>query len=520
MDIRRLLSNRYVLGAALVVIVGGAAWFYTAHRNSSFGATVTVHTADFTQGIEVSGTVQAAQNVDLGFAQSGRVSAVYAQVGDMVPEGAVLAEVDNGDLQATVAQKEAALEAAQATLASLQAGTRPETIAITETQIQNDQVALAQNRQSVINAIKNAYTESDDAVHNKADQLFSNPYGSTPTLDFTTSDSQLQAKLVNDRVAIESVLSGWETDVAQLSTSTADLSAAQDEAQANLALVSNLLSDANAVLNLAIPSQQASQTTVSDYVSSISTARTNVNAAQSTLTTAVTTEQGTEAALAADQKNLALQQAGSTQEDIDAQKAQVAAAQAAVTSAQAQLQQTIVTAPFSGVVTRMDAKVGQVVSPSTPEISMISSGLFQIVTYVPEVEVAGLSVGNEATTTLDAYGADTYFAAKVISIDPAETVVNGVSTYKTTLQFLAPDPRIRSGMTADVHITTMDVSNAIAVPQGAIFEKNGQEMVQVAQGRTAVDVPVTTGGQSLGNVQITSGLTSGDVVILSPDTSL
>lgn len=518
MDLRALISNKLVLGALAVVIVGGGAWIYFANANPSFGATMTVEPATFTQSISISGTVQAAQNVDLGFAQSGRVSAVYANVGDRVSTGEVIAEVENGDLRAAVAQKQAALDAANAELASLQSGTRPETIAITQTQITNDQASIAQAQQAVVNALESAYTASDDAIHNKADQLFSNPKTYDPTLAFTTSSSQLQSVLINERVAVEPVLASWQSDLAALSTTTAGLSSAEAEAKSDLAQVSQLLSDANAALNAGVPSQTTSQTTLAGYISTVATARTNVNAAQSTLTSAATSLETAKSSLAEDQKNLALEQAGSTPEDISGQEAQVAAAQADLENAQALLQKTIVTAPFSGTVTRMDAKVGEVVSPSDPQISMISNGPFQIVAYVPEVEISGLSIGDEATTTLDAYGQSTYFGAKVIAIDPAETVVNGVSTYKTTLQFDAADPRIKSGMTATVDITTESVQNALAIPQGAIFPKGGQQMVQIVRGGKAVDVAVTTGGQSsLGDVQVTSGLQSGDVVVLSPN---
>ena len=46
---------------------------------------------------------------------------------------------------------------------------------------------------------------------------------------------------------------------------------------------------------------------------------------------------------------------------------------------------------------------------------------------------------------LDAYGADVPFAGKITSINPAETIVDGVPVYETKVAFAAVDPRIRSG---------------------------------------------------------------------------
>ena len=517
MPVKFALPRGYVkwLIAGLIVLALG--WYVFLRDGNSSLQTLTVRSSTFAQQVSVSGTVQAAQDVDLGFAASGRISGVYASVGQQVTAGTLLAQIENGDLRATFAQKQAALAAQQADLASVQAGTRPEQIAVTEAQIASDQSALTQANSAIADAIQTAYTQSDDAVHNKVDQFFSNARSSSPSLAFSVSNSQYATTLVNERVSAEGLLASWQSGVA---ASAAHLASAIAEAQANLATVMTLLSDANAALNTAVPSTQTPQSTLNAYIAAVGTARANVNTASAALTTAVSNASAAASALAKDQKTRALEQAGATPDDIASQQAQVAAAQAEVQNAEAQLEKTLVVAPFTGVVTRMDAKVGQIISPSVPEISLISKGLFQIRTFVPEVEIVGLAVGNAATTTLDAYGASVVFPAKVIAIDPAETMQNGVATYKTTLQFLASDPRIKSGMTATVVITTKAVPDALAVPQGAVFQKNGRQLLQLVRDGSIADVPVTLGGASaIGNVQITSGLADGDTVVLNPDTA-
>lgn len=510
-----LLSKwRYLAGAIAVAFL---AWFFLLRGGGASVQTLTVQPSVFAQQIVVSGTVTAAQDVDLGFTQSGRISGVYAAVGQTVPEGKLLAQIENGDLRAALAQAQAALEAQQAKLASLEAGTRPEQLAVTQAQIDSDSAALVQANTAVVNALEGAYTQSDDAVHNKADQFFSNARTATPSLSFSTSDTQLRAQVEASRAAAEGMLASWQSETQGLDAS-GDLSAAERDAQQNLSAVAALLSKANAALNSAIYSSSVTSSTISGYITSVAVARGNVDTAQSALTSAITAQANAASALEKDKKSLALEQAGSTREDIDGQKAQVAAAQANVQSAQAQLQKTLVVAPLSGTVTKMDAKVGEIVSPNTSEISMISDGLFQIDTYVPEVEITGLAPGDRATTTLDAYGSSVEFSAKVIAIDPAETVVNGVSTYKTTLQFLAADPRVKSGMTANVTITTKATPDALVVPRGAVFQKGGQSVVQLLRRGAIVDVPVATApSESLGNIQVLSGLSAGDSVVLNPD---
>ena len=500
-NIRAAFAARpFLYGIAALAVLGGC-YYYLYGNNGTSYETLTIVPSNFVEQISVSGTVDAAQNVDLGFSESGRIAGVYAKVGDAVAAGKVLANIENGDLAANLQNEEAKLQ-------SLLQGTRPEQIAVTEAQIAGDQSALAQSNQTLLNAIRSAYTASDDAVHNKMDAFFNNPR-SNPQLLFSVSDAQLKSVVESERFYIENTLGTWSADVNALSVA-GDLAQAESEAQANLAQVTALLVDVNVALNKAIPTQIATQTDINGWITDISTARTAVNTALTTLTSAITAQKSAADVLQKDQKNLALEQAGATASDIAAQ-------QAAVAAARAQLQKTLVLAPFSGTITKMDAKVGEIVSPSTSEIRMISNGTFQIVSYIPEVNIAAVNVGDMATATLDAYGPDTPFAAKVIAIDPADTPQGGVSAYKTTLQFLAQDPRIRQGLTANVVIATAEHPNAIVVPQGAVITRNNQRFVEVLSGDTPVRVPVTLGNTStLGQAEVLSGLSAGDVVVLNP----
>ena len=144
---------------------------------------------------------------------------------------------------------------------------------------------------------------------------------------------------------------------------------------------------------------------------------------------------------------------------------------------------------------------------------MISTGAFQIESYVPEINIALIAVRDKASVTLDAYG-EKIFPASVVSIDPAETVRDGVSTYRAMLQFDAQNPLIKSGMTANVSITTDTKESALAVPQGLVVYRDGKMFVRVLVDKSTVEREVTLGGvSSLGEVEILSGLKEGDTII-------
>ncbi len=488
---------KYILLAVVVVGVGGYFFFGSSQ---SLGATMTIAPADFPTQVAVSGTVKAAENVALGFAASGRVSGVYAAVGAHVSAGDLLATVENGDIAAGVAGKQAAVAEAQANLDSLLAGTRPEQLAVASTSVASAQSAL-------VNALQSAYTASDAAVHNTVDAFFTNPRVA-PKLAFTVSNATLKTTVENDRSTVETVLSNWALANANLSNANVDASA--PTGQTALTQVIALLADANSALNQAVPDQTTSSATLAGYATALATARANVNGAASTVT-------ADQSALASAEKNFALLQAGATANDIAAARAAVAAAEADVANTQAALAKTQVRAPFSGTVTQMDAKVGEVISPSDSQISLQSDGVFEIETYVPEVSIAGVLPGDSASTTLDAYGTSVIFPTKVVSVDPAETVKDGVPTYKTTLTFLSADPRIRSGMTANVAITTSTLRDAIVIPAAAVGMKNGQPYVSILAGGKVMARTVSTGvSPSLGETEITNGLSAGDVILLAP----
>ena len=499
----------------VIVALAGAGGFYVLKNKKTKEEIFTVYPGDFSQQVSVSGKVVAAENVDLAFSQNGRVAGIYANVGDRVVVDAVLASMENGDLHADVLQKEALLESASAKLASLEAGTRPEQIAVAESAIASARSAHDQANESIIDGVRNSYTQSDDAVRHRIDQFMSNPRSSAAQLNFTNIDSGLKSDIGRERILIEGMLSQWQKTVDGMNN-TSDIGISADMAEKNLLQVRTFLDKVSLAVNSLTASSDYTQAALDGYRSDITTARGNINMALSALTTVRTAEKNAAATLTTVEKDLMLEQAGTIKEDIDAQAALVKSAQADLESAKAKLAKTFVTVPFNGVVTRMDAKVGGIASANTSAISLMSTNMLQVESYVPEIHVPLIRVGNPAVVTLDAYGDNILFAAVVISIDPAETVRDGISTYRTKLQFSVPDSRIKSGMTANVLITTEKKTNVIAVPQGIVVIRDGKKFVSVKEGSGVREREVTTGSvSSLGQIEIIFGLTNGGHVILN-----
>lgn len=144
-------------------------------------------------------------------------------------------------------------------------------------------------------------------------------------------------------------------------------------------------------------------------------------------------------------------------------------------SVNSQIAKRKIYAPFSGTVAQVGIKQGEAVgaaslsdSRQTGTITLISENDYEVVLKVPEISVGKISVGMPVDIRLDAYGKDMVFPGKITSINPAETIVDGVPVYETKVSFSKADDKIRSGMTATATITAQQKNNVVTIPASYI----------------------------------------------------
>lgn len=195
---------------------------------------------------------------------------------------------------------------------------------------------------------------------------------------------------------------------------------------------------------------------------------------------------------------------------------QIRQAQADIREQYSRISKTVIKAPFAGTITLLDAKQGESVTPNKIVVAIITQGVYEILTHIPEADIAKIQLGNKAHVRLDAYGNDVPFEAEITRIDPAETVIDGVPTYRTTLGFTVQDPRIKSGMTADLDIQTASRTHVLAVPQRAVIEKQNKKFLQTLNSENQIiEKEISTGLKaSDGNIEITAGIEEGEKVIV------
>jgi RND family efflux transporter MFP subunit len=512
---RKLLTRKSLIVGAIAILVMMLIAVFVARANQA-PALTTVHAGkiDLVQEVSVSGKVKAAQSVDLAFEKSGTVARINVKVGDSVKAGTRLGALEAGELYADLAEAEARVETEQATLEELERGLRPEERSVEQAKVSSAESALRDAWLDLKNTLEDTYIEADNAVK-LIDYLLNNPRSSSPTLAFAVTTSNVERRISDSRPKIEETLFSWRAEIAKITSDETVADTAIDHAKINLEKVRVYLDDMWTAVNR-IAQGSATTAEIDGYKMDVSDARLSIGDASAALIAKEAAVRNAESALELAEKEFEFKNAGTDKEQIKAQAARVGSAQAAVQNINAQIRKTVIVSPIDGVVSKVEPKVGEIFGSVTPAFSVISAGNYQIEVNVQEADIPFVAIGNIAKVTLDAYDGGEMFEAEVIAIDPAETVIDGVSTYKITLQLRNTDARVRSGMTANVDIVTATKTAVIAVPTRAISEHEGAKTLKIKVGEEVREVEVKTGLKaSDGNIEIVEGLSEGDEIVVS-----
>jgi len=502
-----------VVGLLIIVILSVIA--FRGNANNAEAEYVTVTRGSISEEVLLSGTVKPMESVDLAFEKSGTVSSIYKKAGDMVYSGQIIVSLENGTEQAALETAEADLESAKARFEELSKGSRPEEILVKESELAKSNQDLKNFYSSIPAFINDAYNKADSAVNKQSDPIFSNDQTSNPDLTFNVSNQQQKNDAVSARLAVTLTLEKFRTlndSVLSQEKSQEEMDEALQEVRTYLLNVQSFLVKVSSALNSAI---NVAEATIATYKDNVATGRANVNTAIQSITGTIDDISSQKIAVEKIKRELEVLKLGSTAEVLSQQRSAIMKAEANVRSASSNLRKTIIRSPIDGILSKQDAKVGELASAGTSLVSVISKNLFKIEANLPEADLAKTAIGNSAIVTLDSYGNTVIFDAKIISMDPAETVIDGVSTYKTTFSLINPAQPVRSGMTANITIKTSEKVGVLILPQRAVTSSDKGRIVNVATEDGTEERIVTTGARgSDGMLEIVSGLNEGDIVAL------
>jgi len=182
-----------------------------------------------------------------------------------------------------------------------------------------------------------------------------------------------------------------------------------------------------------------------------------------------------------------------------------------------QIQEATLTTPISGQIKKIHKEVGEQVQPTSSDIviSLIPTAPFQIKADIYEEDIIKIKVGNLVDISLVVFP-DQLFKGKVISIEPAEKLIEGVVYYEVAVGFIEILEEVKPGMTADVVIETSLKENVLIIPEEVIQEKNEKLIVQVFEDGIIKEREIEIGLEGKDMVEVVSGLKEGEKIIITP----
>ncbi|HEY2831658.1 MAG TPA: efflux RND transporter periplasmic adaptor subunit [Sporichthyaceae bacterium] len=486
---KAVLLRRGVPIALGGLVITGAGVAYADHGDSGPAyRTASASVGEVDQLVTLTGTVSKLTQQDASFGVSGTVKKVEVAVGDKVSPGDTLATLDTTDLDAAVTAAKATLARAKAQLetdeaadddsTSTSTNATPSAIASPAPSIGSGDIDLAKPTNAVVSALAIATADlqkvtdaitARDAACAPVLNSGSDGSGTTPATESgTPSSAQLQS-CIDAMTAVSDLQSHVATDQAAAQTAQLALSAAMDHAVAAIETL-----------------------------------------ATSAATTATATDSTSGTAGGGRQAVNAVDQAA----QIAVDNASVLSAQAALDSANENLDEAVLTAPIDGVVGTVGITKGSTAATSNT-ITILGNGAVTVTLNVPQATAAKLKKGMAAKVTADGAGAASDGTVDSIGVMPSSST--GSSTYPVVVVVNNPPDGLAEGAAATVAITLKAVDNAVTVPNSAVTAtgSGATAYVTLVQNGQAVRQTVTTGAVGATLTQILTGVTAGQTVVLA-----
>jgi len=488
----------------------------------------------FTNTITGSGDIEASDELAVAAKDSGTLTSIKVSEGQKVTKGTLLAQIDCPDLYAN-------LQGAKINLAKLE-----QTDPLSSLQTQNNLTSAQESATKAQSDLNEAYRDGYDAVGNASlgvpaiiNNLNDVFYSSTGYLSdqklygqTDTAKNYIQTAAIDydkARNQYDSVFNQYKaltrdsnpTDINELVDSTYNTLVVLERSIKEAKNATDYLAynQSNNNASTAAASTQANLTNwlsqVDGYVQALETIKNTITNTQTNLNSANRSIQENQQSL----------ENGTSSLDVQAQQLSVA-------QAQRNYDNCFVTAPFSGVVAQISAKVSHPVNSGDTIATVITEGKVAKIT-LDEIDSTKVAVGQAVDLTFDAIDS-LDIKGTVSKVDNLGTVSSGVVSYTITITLDTADSRIKPGMSVNATITTESEPNVLLIPNAAVKTgmgsrhyveisndqeaKNSKSKIitsKIAPKRQTVEI-----GSSNDTVtEVTSGLNEGDLVVIKTTTS-
>jgi len=207
-------------------------------------------------------------------------------------------------------------------------------------------------------------------------------------------------------------------------------------------------------------------------------------------------------------ENLKLALEGGMQHDIDMASVDILETEASVKQLEAQVAQTIIKAPASGLITKRLAHIGDVTMANEDLFQMVRDNRFEVRAQVPDQDLHRLKSG-QIVQFLGAAGE--VMNGKIREISPLVDSDSRLATVRIDIPY-DPQSGWRPGMFVSGKVD-LGAVQALVVPAPAVVDKDGRKIVYVLDDKRVYSREVKTGERSGDLVEIESGLKPGEKVV-------
>lgn len=178
---------------------------------------------------------------------------------------------------------------------------------------------------------------------------------------------------------------------------------------------------------------------------------------------------------------------------------------------------TIITAPFTGVITKRYANTGAMIQQGTasetqamPVVRLSQNNLLRLIVPIPESAVPTVRIGE--TVDVNVTALHRTIKGKVTRFE--DKVSLATRTMNTEIDVPNPDYVLVPGMYAEVNLQLRQSNKVLAVPLDAVEESGDSSQVYAVEDSTIRIIPVDTGVKTSRQEEIRSGVQEGDLVII------
>jgi HlyD family secretion protein len=202
----------------------------------------------------------------------------------------------------------------------------------------------------------------------------------------------------------------------------------------------------------------------------------------------------------------------------------IAASRARLAVVNAQLERTMLVAPFDGIIAKINGELNEYVTPSPPGIPtpptvvLLDTSCFYVIAPIDEVDAPAVKINMDARVIMDAFG-DKHFPARVRRIDPyVLDLEKQARTVDVEVEFVDEEDgeEFLAGYSADVEIIIEVEQDVLRIPTQALLDSS-RVFVYQAQKRTLQERTVQVNLSNWDNTQVIEGLQEGESVVISTD---